>query len=277
MKLNEVAGAFEKKRVIMYNADQTKAVYHNISMRQMCKNIYLGEPNRDEWGNHHVAVFAWFEEKAIGIMLCQVNEAYDDADAIRCVQEAHMDSVGSFIEFSKARIEAGQWFKLPEVELLANLAPELVPQAVDSRRRWREAVEAKNAERKRKLQEEEAVYVTAQNEQAQAIINKAVETIKNGGKLENEEFSIYSTRYDYKIYCVVAYLMDAYGIKLPIRTRGWINNNLANVTIDEDGACNNCQYYKRGNSRGSKSVWAYLNEMIKAVRSQEPKSVPAIS
>ena len=277
MKLCEVAGNYEKKRVIMYNQDQTKALYHNIPMTNLQDNIYVGEPVRDGYGTYHVAVFAWFESVNVGIMLSTMNDHYDDQDAINLVKRAHMDSIDSFIEFSEARINAQMWITLPEIELLSLVSSGMVCRAMESRKAYRANYEAKREEEARKRKEEDAVYVTMRNAEAQEIVNTALDAIRNGGRLDNKQFSIYKSRYDSVDHSVIAYLMDVYGIKLPIRTRGWINNSLANVIVEQDGKCEHCQYYKRGRSNGSNSFWQYMHMLIEAVRNQAEDAKIAVS
>lgn len=266
MTIRELDTAYETHRVITYNYNDTKAVYHNIRMRPYTGTLYIGEPETDDYGNNYCMAYAWFEDAHIGIAM----HKYADNRSIEHVDNEAIDcglmSVQDFIAYMKKEIDANEWLTLLQVELLKNVDPSLVPAAMESRRLHKEAVDAKRREHERKRKEDEAVFVAARNEEANAVIAEALRVLKDGGKLENKSFILYKDRYDYQECHVVSYLMDKFGIALPIRTKGWIINSLANMTIGASGEIEGCQYYKRGKSRGSQSVWTYLSRLVEAAR-----------
>jgi len=270
MMIRDLSTQFETHRVITYNFTRDKAVYHNVEMRQAKGCIYIGEPKPDEYGRNYCVTYAYFADKGIGIAM---GTYADDADLQWVLNDAayhHLDRDWPvYLIHAKQAIDAGYWFTVLEVELLKNIAPELVDGANEARRIHKERSEAKRRAEEQKRQEEDALYVKEQNEQAFKLIDKAIETIKRGGVLNNNTVEIYKERYDSKDYCVVGYLMDKYGVSLPIRTRGWVNNSLARITVSEGGEVTRCQYRPNGKSKGSTAVWKYLDQLIKAIRTEE--------
>lgn len=266
MMLKEITAPFENHRVITYNYRGDKAVYHNIPMKPAFGNIYIGESEPTGYGRSNCVAYAYFQDKNIGITMHQYSDDTEIDNVKRDADAYCLGSISDFIERIRRIIEAGSWVTLLEVELLINVAPELVDGAYEARRKHRERLDEQNRIRKQKETEEEEKYVKEQNEKAEAEINKALDIIRNGGLLINKEFSIYEGRYDRKDYCVITYFLDKYGISMPIRTRAWVINSLATITIGEDGAIGKYQYYKQGRSKGSTTVWKYLEDMIKTVR-----------
>ena len=271
MKLNELSTSIETRRVITYNVNQTKAVYHNIAMRHAQENIYVGIQEFESYGIYHMA-YAWFDDFKIGIAISSYRDDTEVSDLYVEACRHGLQNSKTFIERIKSIVGIDGWITLTEVELLKTIAPELVENAIKSREAYRNQIEKRKQMEEEKRREEEAAYIAGENKRAENMISQAIEIIKNGGRLANKTFSIYTRRYDYKSYCVVGYLMEKYGIDVPIRTKGWIINNLAEIVI-EGNSVTNCRYYKSGKSKGSKVVWKYLDEMICKVKGIEAQSV----
>ena len=62
---------------------------------------------------------------------------------------------------------------------------------------------------------------------------------------------------------IVLWLMDRYGIKVPIKTQGWFNQKLAFVKWIEGEIT--YSYYKTKGTNGSQTAFKYLNMLEKAV------------
>ena len=151
--------------------------------------------------------------------------------------------------------------------LAAEIKPENISRYVSSNEeilRWRE--EQRAAEQAARKQADMA-YVAERNQEVQAKVDAAVQILRNDGILKNEDIEIYRSRYDYRVYSVVNHLMRQFGIKVPLRTQGWINDKLATATI-RDGVCVHVQYRKTKNGKGSQAVFGYLTELTKAVRKE---------
>lgn len=112
----------------------------------------------------------------------------------------------------------------------------------ESRRRNEEA-ERRERERDRKRQEE----IVAQ-------LDRAEQNIREQKDLKNEMIDGRS---------IVLFLMDKYGIKVPIKTQGWFNQKLAFVKWI-DGKIS-YSYYKTKGTNGSQTAFKYLRMLEETV------------
>ena len=86
---------------------------------------------------------------------------------------------------------------------------------------------AAEAEQKRKREET--------NRRADEQIQKAVHVLKHGGVLENEMIHLYRADGGYGSYAIVNHLMRLYGVEVPLRTQGWINEKLVSTKAAGSG------------------------------------------
>jgi hypothetical protein len=99
-------------------------------------------------------------------------------------------------------------------------------------------------ERERKAAEK-AIKDKKQMEEAENIF-------KNGGKIISGE--------------VIIKLADKYSMDIPIRTRGWILNDLAEATITEDGGVSYRYYKRKKGSTGSQKAFDVLHRLCSLAR-----------
>lgn len=114
----------------------------------------------------------------------------------------------------------------------------------------------------KKREAEEAAYVNERNEAAQKKIAQAIETLKNGGRLVNFDVEIFKGRYDSSSYSIFNYLARQYGVKIPIKTQGWINSSLLDITV-KDGKMSGGHMSGKNQST---VIYKYMNQLIEAVR-----------
>ena len=68
---------------------------------------------------------------------------------------------------------------------------------------------------------------------------------------------------------MISYLLEKYNIAVPIRTLGWINNNLTRVTIMEANKIRVSYLQASGSrSKGSEKVFNCLYQLIDAIKQQ---------
>ena len=68
---------------------------------------------------------------------------------------------------------------------------------------------------------------------------------------------------------MISYLLEKYNITVPIRTLGWINNNLIRVTIMEANKIRVSYLQASGSrSKGSEKVFNCLYQLIDAIKQQ---------
>jgi hypothetical protein len=84
------------------------------------------------------------------------------------------------------------------------------------------------------------------------LIEEAENIFKNGGKITSGE--------------VIIKLVDKYGMEIPLRTRGWILNDLAEATITEDGGVNYRYWKRKKGSTGSQKAFDVLHRLCNLAR-----------
>ena len=119
--------------------------------------------------------------------------------------------------------------------------------------------------------EEEKAFCEEKNKIAEQAVADAVRIIREGGVLRNGKVTFYQSKHGASACSIVLYLMRRYGIDVPLRTQGWINGSLADVTI-KDGYCGCAHFWRSKRGRGSKAFYAYMNELIRAVAEQTPEA-----
>jgi len=91
----------------------------------------------------------------------------------------------------------------------------------------------------------------------QAIINKQ--------NVTNEDITIYKSRYDSNTTSLILHMMKLYNINVPLKTQGWINKALANISYNENIETYIYSYFNR-NSKNSEVFYYYLEQLIKAIK-----------
>jgi len=141
------------------------------------------------------------------------------------------DNGGKYLDFIGAAF-------LGEIEQCEKLAVVFRAKREEERRQkakeWDERKRQEDAEQERK---------------EQAAIVEAEGILRNGGKITGGD--------------MIVKLADKYGINIPIRTRGWILNTLAECTIDGNVVL--YRYWKRKAGRGSEKVYDIVGDIRKAI------------
>lgn len=266
MKLNELTTPFETFRVVTYNADQTKALYKNKSMQLITGSIYRGETIKEEY-NDHCDVYACYAGIPVGIWIGSVHVDCSIEEVMAQIKRKGMETLENYMAAIKYRLEKQDHFRFTEVEFIKHIAPELENQMWESRKAFAENQHKKRMEQAAQREAEDQAFIAAQNAEAEQTVNKAMEILRNGGKLENQTVTFYESRYEHSSYSIVNYLMRKYGVNVPIRTQGWINEKLVSAKI-EDGKCEHLQYYKAKGAQCSQKFFDCMNELLAKVNAE---------
>ena len=134
----------------------------------------------------------------------------------------------------------------------------------------KEKCQLEKAARHQKKREEEIALVEEKNEKFNKQVSEAISILQNGGTLKNEGVQVYTlTENSYTVsgYSIFNYLMRRYGVKVPLRTQGWINESLVQAVI-ADGclASYHCRKSKRG--KGSDTFCVCMNSLIAVINNQ---------
>lgn len=116
-------------------------------------------------------------------------------------------------------------------------------------------------ERRTKAEAEERAFCEEENRLSEQAVQEAIRTIKDGGVLQNQTVKFYRSRYRCNAFSIVNYLMRKYGVNVPLRTQGWINEKLTSVTI-ENGKCEHLRYMRAKGAQCSQRFFDCMSELI---------------
>lgn len=259
MTIAEVNTAYEPKKVITFAKDGNTVIKPIRNVKQICGSIYSTEPRDEGYYYKPVKLFAFYGDN-IGIEIANA-DTETELDKIEQGTE-NIKTFDGYISNIKRRIEANTWINLAELEYLKAYKPELIAGAEKARAIWK----AKQDERRRQEEAErtarEQAEHDAENAKSFEKINKAIEVFKTSGRIENDEITVWTSPDDYKDYTVITYLLDKYGIKCPIKTRGYIINSICTVKVNEDYSIS----YSRLNKTISNKAFEVLGELRDIIR-----------
>lgn len=118
--------------------------------------------------------------------------------------------------------------------------------------------------RRAKAEAEEKAFCEEQNRLSEQAVQEAIQVIKTGGVLQNQTLKLYRSRYSCSTFSIVNHLMRKYGVNVPLRTQGWINEKLSSVTI-ENRKCEHLRYMKTKGAQCSQKFFDCMNELIHKV------------
>ena len=265
MTFNDITTPFEKRAMLLYGSDGHKIVRHNVMVRHISGNLYMGEVQKREGCSYSsCALYFYLSEYGIGLLFGTIPS---DDETVRAEREANaygMASPEAFIAYLDRCVESAKYIPTNMIALAEYICPEKIPRYRESNE-WilklrAEKDKAERAERERK----DAEYVANGNKNAEAKVLAAIEILRTGGTLKNDDVQFYRTRYDYSIYCMVNHLMRKYGVPVPLRTQGWINSKLKTVTV-RDHHCTYVQYMGTRKSKAVDTFFGYMELLLKAV------------
>lgn len=97
MLLSEINGEYQKKRMIVYNADGTKPIVHNIEVAPIFGNIYMSRLEKSDTRSYAACdLYLYLEDRGVGLL---VGTAAED-DSLELVEgQVRRYRVGSEGEF----------------------------------------------------------------------------------------------------------------------------------------------------------------------------------
>ena len=263
MLLQEINTPFMTKRCITYNKDQTKALYHHRKIQLIKGNIYRGETQPDPYKNR-CDIYAFYDGTPVALWLGNVPLDYTVDEVLENLQRKHCLTLKDYLADVREKIQAPNHFMLIELEFIKHVAPELEESMRNARQAF-SVLQKRKAEARRQQQEtEDEAFVSDRNEEAQKTVDEALEIIRRGGDLKNKDVTFYSSRYSHKTTSLVNHLMTEYGIDVPLRTKGWINDRLV-IAVIAEGHCATVRYMRAKGGQCSQKFFECMNSLIQAV------------
>lgn len=267
MNFTEITTPYEKKKMFLFKSTGNGTTTHYVEARHVDGCLYMGKIEKREGCNYETCdLFFYLAACGAGIRIDRT-PADEDMREVCGRYRGLGGSADEFIAYLDKRMEQGVYIPKNMLALAAEIKPENISRYVSSNEEILRLREEQRAAEQAARKQADMAYVAERNQEAQAKVDAAVQILRNDGILKNEDIEIYRSRYDYRVYSVVNHLMRQFGIKVPLRTQGWINDKLATATI-RDGVCAHVQYRKTKNGKGSQAVFGYLTELTKAVRKE---------
>lgn len=263
MELREINTPFITKRCITYNKDHSKALYHNRQLQLIKGCIYRGETQPDPYKDR-CDIYAWFDGAPVAMWVGNVRVDYSVDEVIENMQRQHCLTLKDYLSNIREKIQAPNHFMLTEMELIKHIAPELEESMKNARHAFYIQQKHKAEARRQQQEAEDNAFVAAQNEEAKKTVEEALEIIRKGGDLKNKDVTFYDSRYSHRTTSLVNHLMTQYGIDVPLRTKGWINDRLV-IAIVEDGHCKTVRFMRAKGGQCSQKFFECMNALIQAV------------
>ncbi len=255
MKLKELATPFETKQVITYASNGNDVVYRKLHLQHITDNIYLDKSYR---------IYVCYPDCPVGLYIIQANEDTSIESIIQYIKNNQLETPEQFLLMIEKCLQKEIYIKNTMIEFLKYIAPDKIKACVEAKARILKRQEQERKEQEEKERQEELAYVQQKNEEAEQIVQKSIQILKNGGILINSEIIFYKGYYDYSTYHIINHLARLYDIAIPLKTQGWINTSLAQIKIQQDGEVTEYKVFHGSNS--SKVIFKYLNQLVAAAR-----------
>lgn len=225
----------------LYSVEQ---ITHNTDHHNLYFEVVKGKESWEE-----DSYFLWDDLGNFCIRIDWIPRYWTLEEFTEKLQNWRYFGVDGFFERLKVSEEKGYYINKADIEACAvlgnmGLAEHYAEYREELIRIQEEKRQAEIAEREAKEREEEEKH----NAEVQKTVVEAENIIRTQGTLYNEEFEGKT---------IVLYLFKKYGVNVPIKTQGWVNNALAKVWF-RDGKIT-YSYYK--SSRNSTVFWKYLKEL----------------
>ena len=170
MTLQELTTPFERRRVIEYGKDGNKVVRHWYEVQHVIGTIYKTMETKNEWGDLLFNLVVFFDDKSDGLMFQQM--AHPDrytvekiADTMRLCQ---VDSVTNMYADLNERMEQNKFIGNAQIEFLRQFDSAAAEHYAQYRLDYYARKEAKETERRRALEEQEAAEKARQQAELEA-------------------------------------------------------------------------------------------------------------
>lgn len=252
-----------KVKCVLYSKDGKRAVSHwlklypieNITRQEPDKGFYL-EVRKYEYCTEYIV---WNDcEKRIAVEFCNVDEDYRISELSELLHRnvLYKGSEG-YKMLLEQREENKKFISLADVAALKFMGETVLAEHYRQyREKYLKQKEQEDMENRKKMEIEQKRREEEQQKAIERKLAEAEERIRNNEMVQNEELDNGKR--------IILCLMKKYDIKVPLKTQGWINNKLVNVTFEEGGEVS-LRFYRHKGCKCSDSVYRYLRLLREAV------------
>lgn len=147
MKLKDLNTPFEKKRMLTYGRDGTKAVHHYVEVQQIAGNLYKSRTEMVSWGYEECRLYLSFPDCPdgldLGYLSCFGERTVEDME--QDYKANGLDSPQHFIETVDAQIAAGGFVGNTLIEFVKGWSPKKAMEYAAARQAYLDRQEQKEA------------------------------------------------------------------------------------------------------------------------------------
>lgn len=269
MRLHDLDTPVERHTILHYGADGNKVVRHNYDMQQISGALYKGAEETNEYGEIEYNIFVVFPNVRHGLLYQKKLRDREDLTTEKMevwAKEYGIDTLENYLEKLDETARDGRFIGRVEIEFVRQFDAERAERYAAARLVYVKRKEEQYAAERERRETENAAYVKEKNDEAEAVIQTAIATIKSGnGKIGNDEIEIFKSRYTSNTYALVNVLCRRYNVEVPLRTQGWIAKKLGCFVV-ENGKHKSIMWQpeKRG-EKPSQTIHKYLEKLVEAI------------
>lgn len=269
MRLHDLDTTFERHAVLQYGADGNKVVRHYYDMQPISDVLYKGREEKTEYGETVYDIFVVFPNVKYGLLYqkkLRDRNDYTTEKVETWAKEYGIDTLENYLERLDGIAQAGKFIGLLEIEFVKQFDTERAERYAQARLAYKERKEAQYTQQREQREAEYAAYVKEKNDEAESVIQVAIDTIKSGnGKIGNDGIEIFKSRYQSTVYYLVNVLCRRYNVNVPLRTQGWIAEKLLSFSVENGQYVGSTWQPKKRGEKPSQAIHKCLRELIIAV------------
>ena len=221
---------YEDIKIIRYAKDGNTVITKKVNAQNIGGNFYATAAESSEYCNYKTReIFVFYPSIALGLYLDRIDEERTVTlpDSVSTPENliAYMDDLATH----EAHIQ------LTFVEIAKRIAPERIPDYMRSREIHRQRQQERTAKLEAERQEAYRQEIERTNAAAEKQEHDSIRIFRQGGEIENSTISFARMGEDgypkESSTCILLHLLRKYGISVPLKTQGWINNSLYRVYI----------------------------------------------
>ena len=221
----------------------------NITHNTLHQNLYLEVIKGKEWEETHYQI--WEDFQVICISQGWAQGFYDIKEFSEKIADYPYLSIDGFYK-KLEEAERNSWYiNKIDIEVCALLGN------IDLAKHYSEYRERQIAEKEAKLQAEAAERERRKREEEEKRLSEIEKNIIDAENKIFHQEELKNTEVDGK--SVINKLMEKYGIKVPLRTQGWINSKLAMIVFN--GGNISYKFYGKSQKDNSTVFRKYLVEL----------------
>ena len=221
---------YEAIKIVRYAKDGNTVISKKVKAQNIGNNFYATEPREGGYGQWKLRdIYIYYPSISLGLYV----ECADESRVLNLPD--NISTTEGLIAHMDELVKQEAHIRLSLIEVAKHIAPERIPVYMSARenrtRRLQEESEKRRAEQQESYRKEIEETNIAAAEQEQECIH----AFRENGEIRNKTITTAQADKDgYPIKfstCILLYLLRKYGIHVPLKTQGWINNSLHSVKI----------------------------------------------